>query len=266
MAKKNQEVEKKAEAAVPATVSEETAWGSEGIDGGDLLVPKILLMQGLSKFVTEGVANVGQIRDSLEAKLLGGAVGPSQPPQELELLAFGSFKTWVLFEKQGKKDKYVGTVPYTPENQGWPLEEVVNGISVRRDKCLNFYVLLTKDIAEGFAFPHCLSFRRTSMSAGKKLATLAAKARVFNKPLAGSTFKLTVAIKENEEGKFFVWDLAGGRNSTEAELQEAKKWHEATKSRAVKVDDSDIRTEPDAPQASSQPATGASGAPDGMDY
>jgi hypothetical protein len=247
-------------AGVPAVGGIESGWGGEGLHGSDLLVPKMLLMQGLSKLVADGAASPGQIRDSLTGDLFGGKTGKDVKP--VEIIAFSSFRTWVIFEKKNGKDEYVKTIPITPENEGLAITEVVNGVEVRRDKCLNFYVLRPEDIKDGSAFPYLISFRRTSGRAGKKLATFAAKLRVFKKPLASKVMMLSVESMENDKGKFFGLDISQGRDSTPEEIKEAFQWHEALKTATVRVDDSDLKTE----TAASSAPTAQGGEADGIDY
>jgi hypothetical protein len=167
------------EAAMPATQAQDAAWGSEGLSNSDILVPKLLVMQGLSKLVSEGLANVGQIRDSLEGNLFGGMVKPKENPQAMEVIPFSTFRTWVIFEKRNGKDEYVKTVPITPENEAWPINEVVGGVEVRRDKCLNFYVLRPRrDQGRGciplpdFLPPHVDASRQEARNACRKDARL----------------------------------------------------------------------------------------------
>lgn len=235
----------KALAAVPqggglvAASAAEAAWGSEGIGGGDLLIPKLTIMQGLSKLVTAGEAMVGEIRDSLSGDHKGGKKGKEVTP--VPMIAFQSFKTWVVFEKRNGKDEYVKTIPITAENEGLAINEVVGGVEVRRDKCLNFYVLLPSEIAEGMAFPYLVSFRRTSSQAGRKLATFSAKLRAFKRPMASKVFDLGVETLENDKGTFFGYTIAMGRDATPQELAEARKWYDTLKTATVKHDDSDLK-------------------------
>lgn len=219
------------------TESQSGAWGSENVASSDLIIPKILATQGLSKLVSEGKATVGEIRDSLNGEKLGDKSTP------VDIIAFSSFRTWVIFEKRNGKDEYVKTERITPENEGWAINEVVNGVEVRRDKCLNFYVLLPSEIESGMAFPYLVSLRRYGMQAGKKLSTFAAKLKAFNKPIAAKVFKLGVVKQENDKGVFFVFDVTAGRDSSAAELAEAHKWYKTVQTATVKHDDSDLKAE-----------------------
>lgn len=244
-------VEPKEETAV--AVKEETglalpqnqAWGSEELGAGDFLVPKLLLMQGISEAVTNGDAQQGQVIDSITNDVVGGITNlKTQECKVLDLIAFQSFKTWVEFERDGDNWNYKSWYPMTKENANLETEEVVDGVTIRRDRCLNFYVIRPEQIAKGEAFPYVISFRRTSMKAGKKLATIAAQLRALgNKPLAFKHFELSVIALENDKGKFWGFDLKAGKNSTDAELNEAFKWYKTLQSADVKIDDKDLKTE-----------------------
>jgi hypothetical protein len=224
-------------AVAPGVREEVGAWGSEGLSNSDILVSKILLMQGLSDLVADGQATPGQLRDSLQGTLLGSK------DKACEIIPFSSFRTWVIFEKKNGKDEYVRTVPIDASNESWPISEIINGIEVRRDKCLNFYVLRPQDITEGLAFPYLISFRRYGSQAGKKLTTFAAKLKAFNKPMASRVFELKVQTEENDKGKFFSFDIGMGRETTDAELGEAKKWYQTFKTATVRADDSDLKAD-----------------------
>jgi hypothetical protein len=218
------------------------AWGSEELGAGDFLVPKLLLMQGLSQLVTDGEAQQGQIVDSITNDVLGGITNiKTKECKVLDLIAFQSFKSWVEFVKDGDNWEYRATYPMTKENQSLLMEEVLAGETIRRDKCLNFYVLRPDQIESGEAFPYVISFRRTSMKAGKKLATIAAQLRALgNKPLAFKHFELSVIPLENDKGSFWGYDLKAGKTSTEKELTKAFEWYKTLQTVEVKIDDKDL--------------------------
>lgn len=243
---------KKEETALSAPMDQ--AWGSEGLDSKDILVPKLLLMQGLSKKVNEGEAQQGQVVDSISGKVVGGIKNiKTKEGEPITMIAFSSFKTWIESEKIGDKYEYRKQYAMTPENADQAQEEVVNGISVRRDRCLNFYVLLKDQIADGTAFPYCVSFRRTSMKAGRKIATIAAQLKALgSKPLAFKNLHLSVTHMQNDQGQFWGFDVGAGENSSTQELNEAFRWHQALKTSTVRVDDSDLKQPEKSPAASEE--------------
>lgn len=231
----------KEETALAAPMDQ--AWGSEELGAGDFLVPKLLLMQGISQLVAEGEAQQGQVIDSITNDVVGGITNiKTKECKALDLIAFHSFKSWVEYRKEGDNWEYQATYPMTKENATLETEEVVEGETIRRDRCLNFYVLRPEQIAKGEAFPYVISFRRTSMKAGKKLATIAAQLRALgNKPLAFKHFELSVVQMENDKGTFWGFDLKAGKQSTTDELNEAFKWYKTLQTVEVKIDDKDLR-------------------------
>lgn len=242
MAKKEKQLAVAAE-ETELMLPEGEAWGSEELDASDIVVPKLLLMQGLSKFVTDGECSQGQIVDSLSKKSVGGITNiKSKEGKPVDLVAFSATKSWIDFEKIDGQWVYIKTYPLTGDNVGQPQEEIVNGVEVRRDRCMNFYVLLADQIAAGEAIPYVVSFRRTSMRAGKKIATMAAKLKALgNKPLAFKHILLSVVPMQKDDKTFWGFEVAEGANSTPAELKEAYKWHQTLKTVKARVDDADLK-------------------------
>jgi hypothetical protein len=220
------------------------SWGAESADTSDILIPRIRIMQGLSKLVSSGEAAVGEIRDTVEGKFLGGKKGKEILP--VDIIIFDSFKTWSEFKMNDGKWDFFRTIPMDSSNSDLPLEDLVDGHATRRDKVLNFYCLLASEVKEGVAFPYLLSLSRTSYTCGKKLMTAFAKLKVFKKPVAAKHFMLTPVFTENDKGSFFAFDVTQGDNSSETELSEAYKWHMALKSMKVKVQD-ELETSEDIP-------------------
>lgn len=215
------------------------------VDSRDLLLPRVLVMQGLSKFVADDKARMGEFRDSLTAKLLGSKDHP------MDFIPFYSNKTWIVFEVKTEtrnkqtttKEEYAGTFPVTPQNMNWTREETVDGTHLKRYMSINYYVLLPDEIEKGEAFPYVISFRSSSYTAGRKLETHKVKYKAIKKPICWKTFKLTTSLTENDKGKFYVLDVEPDRLTTDEELGEVSKWMTLVKTSRVTVDDSDLGAE-----------------------
>lgn len=215
----------------------ETAWGSENISGQDLVIPKLLVMQGMSKAVSDGLAAVGDIVDSLTMKKVGNRKEP------VSFIPFYTYKTWIESRKKGEKFEYVRQVPMDATNEDLPVEYKDGETIMRRDRCINVYVLLSRDLKSDEAvMPYMISFRRTSYQAGKVLSTLIKKLAEFNKPAASKTFSLNVADKENEKGKFCILGVGEEGVTPNASMAIAYRWYK-TVLKGVKVDDSDLVSE-----------------------
>lgn len=243
--------------AVGAVVNNQS-WGSEGVDASDVVIPKLLLMQGQSEFVASGKAKAGDIARSTTSEILGGS------QKGVEIIPILSFKTWVNLEENGSRFEYRGAEPVTAANVNDPLEWVQGGKKWRRDKCLNFYVLLPQDIAREAAamsnlektgafpdpkdalLPCVLSFRRTSYGAGKTLSTHFIQAAHFHRPPAVSRFLLTSKMEKNDKGTFYIFEVANAGLTEEKDLDVCRRWYETiTQTKVnVKVDDSHEKKEP----------------------
>jgi len=232
--------------ALAVTEPESETWGSDELDGRDMLVPKLLLGQGLSKFVTDGDADQGQIIDSLSKEVLGGVMDKkTKAAKPVALVLFDSNKTWLEFEKEGAEWVYKKTFARNANNIDLAREETIDGIEYRRDECLNFLALKAEDAENGVAMPYMVSFRRTSMRAGKKLGTFIRFWKGAGKPIAHKTILLTAVPMQKDDKSFWGFDVSEGPVATPKQLAEARKWNQSIRANQehVKVDDSDLVNE-----------------------
>jgi hypothetical protein len=215
-------------------------WGDgPALSSQDIIIPKILAMQGLSQLVTERKAQMGEFRNSLTGALLGSV------DQPVNIIPFYMEKLWIEFVPNEKgKMKFSGYVPVTLANEDLPWEDTnERGVVVkRRDYTLQFYCLLEKDLEQGITQPYVLSFKRTSLKAGKKLAT---QIYVTNKQLAlspaGVVISLEGKLDSNDDGTYVVFDITAG-NKTPAEYQKkALEMFKLVQGGKTKVDHSDLQ-------------------------
>lgn len=224
----NEVVEVKKETALATNFGFET----EETSARDILVPKILFMQPVSKLVHAEKALSGELRGSLDGCLL------AERGKGVEFIAFQKFKTRVTFKRVKGKQEYVGTAPWHPDFEAVPRIEIKNGEEFEHFETLNYYIILTEDIKKDEAFPYLLTFRSTAYKTGKALETYRAKLSMAGKPLPFKTFTLTLDKTENDKGTFYVPAVTMGRNSTDQELNTVKKWHALISTSQVKHDES----------------------------
>jgi hypothetical protein len=210
-------------------------WGGSPITSQDIIIPRILVMQGLSEMVTDGDAKFGEFRESMNKELLGDSKNP------VEFIPFLLEKVFIEYEDLKDEKKYLRMIPITPSNDSLPYQDEEKSaegkmIKITRDRCMNFYVLLPKEIELGTAIPYMLSFRRTSIKAGKKLATqMYVKNINSGKTPAATTCLLTNTKSSNDKGTFAVLDIQASRASTQVEQVEAFKWLNLIKQGQAKV-------------------------------
>lgn len=216
------------------------------VDVRDIIIPKLVLMQSISKAVADEKARAGEIRGSIDLQKITEREG------SVEIIPFHVYKTWVTLSKGGSE--FVRQVPLTMANYNWPREELLGGKEVVNFETINYYVLLPEEIKKGVFMPYVVSFRSTSAMAGKTLETHRARLKEFGKPLPFKTFKLGSQAKKNDKGNFFVFTIAESRDTTDAELDAVKHWHAIVKSTTVRVDESDVEDRSGGAGATERPA------------
>jgi len=230
MSKKNEVV---AQASTEVAVSAESSgtFGSQ-ISAEDIILPKILLMQSISELVEDdtNAAKSGDFVHSLDEVVVG-----SKANNPVEFIALGMYKTIQTFED----NKYVKTESWSPELAQLAYEETLGGKVVNRNTVMNYYVIRPSDIESMQVFPFVISFKRTSLKGGKKLATKLMMLEEFGAEMYAKTFKLVAKQEEGDKGKYYVMDIVDGRKSNEVEIKQAIKWTSRLAASEVKVHESD---------------------------
>lgn len=225
------------------------SWGAEDTSAADLIIPKILIMQGQSDFVNDDKiqARQGEIRDSLEGKLLA-KIGES-----IRFIPFFFYNTWVEFTEKEKKFVFSGMHVRDRTNEDLEWEWVDNGVNKKRAKAINCYVLLENELEDGVYLPYLLSFRNTSFKEGKKLVTLVEKLKQFKLSPAHRVFELSTTKVTNEKGTWFGPEVTQVAETSEGHLFQAYQWYLKVAKGGVKVDNSDLEKEAEA--ATQAPST-----------
>lgn len=240
----------------------------------DRKLPLLLLMQGQSEFVLGRKASIGDmVRSSNMEK-----VGDPDNPVEVIILS-EPVSSWRMEEKVGEKWKFRGVEPRTAMNERhpWNFGKMPDGRQVAKDTpgstpwrrihTINCFVLLPKDIlameeekakaARGempdlnkALMPLAVSFRSTSVDAGKAFVELYDRGRAFN--LDGSNYivKLGCVMDSNDNGIFynFVADCSKAK-PVPAEMKEAVAlWRDTVRSSTVLVDEEPEESTPSAPK------------------
>lgn len=208
-----------------------------GVQAQDLVIPKLLLMQNTSEYVGDEKAKLGDVVNSQTIEVLGGFASP------VAILPLKLYKTWRVYDMSGGQPEFMHQDPVTPANekQEWEGTEVVDGqtIPVRRDLCFNFFALLKTDIANGEGFPVVVSFKRTSMQAGRQLATQMFKMGAIRRPSYARNILLSVKKEKKDTNTYAVFECRVGDLSSEAEMLECKKWLGLLGSMKYTVDEKD---------------------------
>lgn len=217
----------------------------DAVEATDLKIPKLLLMQAMSKYVNEdGTAKAGDLVNSLSGAALGCVREKGYQP--VQFVPFKMTKTWVIQEMDEKAKKFVykETVPVTPENTDW---EWLDG-KIKRTKCLNVYALLTSQLGDATAVPYVITFRNTSFKSGTLIANhfavcrQAQQAKVMRVP-PDTIFELGGKVQSNDEGTWYTFTVREvGASSAEA-VKQAAMWAKNLSTMKHIVDDSDVSEE-----------------------
>jgi len=225
--------EKGIEASKSAIISQET------VSAQDILIPKILLMQGLSDLVKEGEAVIGDYVCTGTKEKFGDYTS------KFEVIPFYIYKKFIEYEliktKKGIDKKFSQVIPIITDpthkgfNDNLPLFEE----DLERVRVFDMYCLMPNEIEADVAFPYVMPFQRTSMDAGRTAYTQM-YIRNGQKGLSYVALEISAKSKTNEHGSFGVPGVKLSRKSTEKELEAALHWYKAVVGGETKTDDSDF--------------------------
>jgi hypothetical protein len=204
----------------------------EEIDTKDILIPKLMLTQGLTKAVAKGKARVGRYVNSVDLTDHGDS---------LEAIVIQSYKVWQEYKiVEGDKDEYIQTLDfYGNEDLAYQFTDE-KGNSCKRKEVLGFYCILLDEIKSGAAFPYIIDFKGGSKGAGRQLSTHFAKLRSANLPSFAKVFTFGTELIEAKH-TYYVKTVDMGRNIEREELNAVKGWlAELSKNKdKYRVDDSE---------------------------
>lgn len=231
---KTETAKERSAALVEATTLE--SWGVTEVSSRDIIIPRILLMQPMSDKVTAGEAAFGEFRESLNNEKIGDF------NQGFEFIPFHMEKVFVEYDVTDETDKkFIRTVPITPQNEDLPYDDQGEDrdgkkCPISRDRVMNFYVLRPEDIEAGGALPYILSARRTSMTAGKKLATqMFVKNAATGKTPAGVVCLATCGKQSKDKKTWAVLDVKPLSPTPDKYVAEAFKWLKIVKAGKAKA-------------------------------
>lgn len=244
------------------------ATGGSDILKADVLIPMVLLMQGLSDLVSEKKAVMGDIVRSTT----GEKIGDENTTVEFIPLTFQNL--WVIQELVGKKYEFRKIIPrmsvvrpedvreetlrplHEKQDDSLPWDFTHNGTQWKRVKLLNLFAILPRDIQafnaelaraqetgempdiEKALTPVVIPFRSTGFKAAKKVITHFTKAQSmaqYGAKAYAYALPLTCHQEKNDQGTFYVYDVGSSRPVTKTELAEAAKWVSILSSQKVSV-------------------------------
>lgn len=203
-------------------------WGESPISSRDLVIPKILTMQGLSEMVSDGKAKLGDFVDSVTGEIVGSIEKP------VKFIPFHMEKVWTISSKKigESKFEFERYEEVTAANANYPFSEIVGDTEMKYEYTMQFYVLRPEDTS----MPYVISFKATSSRAGKILST---QMYVRNKAagLVPPAYVMELGGKKekNDKGTFIVAEVKAVEKTSDALITECLNWYKTVKSGATKV-------------------------------
>ncbi len=212
--KKANEVEKEETALVNMEKSDVPAWlspipedsplsGLENMRPGDLLVPRLILLQGLSPQVVEGPKEAGQIINSITGDVW------IDKDQTLEFIPLYHYLEWIRW---GERETGEGILERSLEPEGSLAQMAMRKVKRSTSKGIeiftvteyhNFVAIFPK---YSFEMPVIISCAKTNIKKGRKLLGLARYRGRY--PLFAGKYVIQAIIETNSAGqKYYVFDF-----------------------------------------------------------
>ena len=234
----------------------------ESVLASDITIPKILQMQPLSDWVTEGKAKSGDFVRSSSVQVVGGK------DKALEFIPLSAHNLWMLSVNEngdGRTYTFKGYEPRNASNEYSEWEFFKDGVKWKRTKVMHLFALLPSDIEaqlsamkkyqetgempdlESALMPVVIPFRNTSFKAAKEVATLFLKAEMLatamkvDVPVFGRTMKLCNYLEKNDKGSFYVLKVEASGPTKKEYLAAAKEWTNTLRAMEgnIKIDDAE---------------------------
>ncbi len=195
------------------------------ISSSDIQIPTLMLMQSNSTFVEENDnINSGDFIHSITMDCWG-----KKDSDPVDLIFFDMFKTQVVSDVTDRK-KWVASLPWQPDMELDPYEQLEKDKLIRREKCFNYICFRSLEVVElanpvngeilYTASPIVIKFKGGSLKNGKRLNQVFQDMATFEAPSWALRFNLTARHEENEKGKYWAYDFKKGVQSP-MEMQSA---------------------------------------------
>jgi len=245
MTKSNALQEQKSGKNLPAIASDMDAWGAApALSIRDLIIPRLLLGQGMSKRVTDGKMSFGEMIDTDADTVV------AKKDETVEVIPFKLEKVWLVKRQKAgeKKFSFAGVEAMTPQNEEQDIEGVDELGPFEKDRTYNIYFLLASDIT---GMPRVVSFRRTSSRAGKQIVNIMyVRNRAAGLVPPATVIKLGGEKVDGNDHTYMTFTAEAGRSATGEEIA-------AAKNMMIKLGSSEHKVDYSEEQGDTKPAGGS---------
>lgn len=243
---------------------------SQEVVASDVLIPRLLLMQGISPLVATRKAQIGDFIRSTTGEKLG------DPEHPVDIVPISMVNTWINFETAKsagtQKPAFRGIEPRNATNELLPWEfEGQGGQEMFRRKAISLYALVPADVAKydkeieramasgeapdlnSTVLPVIITFQSTSFKhAGRKCASFFNNVRANAAKLRGkmdiAPFQYILTLKAIEEksgtNSWWCYDFESPKSLKDPKIrEEAARWSLILKSQKIRTDDAGVEAE-----------------------
>jgi hypothetical protein len=226
MSKNSEKAVAKKQETMPAAAMDMSAWGDGDVSAKDIIIPKILCMQGLSDLVADGKAKMGDFVDNLTNEVIGSIDNP------VDFVPFHMEKIYIISKKGQGDNRFEFDRIEAEAGQQYPFEEEIGGVTYKYEYTLQFYVLRPEDTS----IPYVISFKSTSLKAGKTLATqMYVRNRAAGLVPPAYTMQLTGIKEKGQQGTYIKLVAKQGAKTKPELINECLTWLNAVKSGQAKA-------------------------------
>lgn len=202
------------------------AWGDNDMSAQDMVIPKILCMQGLSDLVSDGKAKMGDFVDSLSSEVIGSIENP------VDIVPFHMEKIYIISKKNQGDSRFEFDRIEPVTNQNYPFEDLIDGVTYKYEYTLQFYCLRPEDTT----LPYVVSFKSTSLKSGKVLSTqMFVRNRAAGLVPPAFTMKLGGRKEKGDQGSYIVMEVKQGERTSDELIAECLNWMKVVKQGKTKV-------------------------------
>lgn len=212
--------------------------GNEEASASDIIVPRMLLMQGMSKWVPDHFSQ-GDIINSVEETLL------AKRGETVSIIPFILKKTWQIFTQESPP-QWVREEPWNEANDAleWEFEEedADRGVvQLKRQRQYGFYAFVVKDEVDPFPIPVLVNFRSSAgFKEGKKIASHFSMMKGMNQPGFNVVWNISSESVKDGDKSYQKFVVKKGRMTTKEEAQPILQWLKLMQTAADKIKDHDV--------------------------
>lgn len=217
--------------ALEAEMRAKLAEQANKVDSSDIVMSKVMMMQGLSQLVMDGKAKFGDFVDSVTEEIIGSIDKP------ITFVPIHYTKVWIVRKKVGTEYEYSHTEPVTFANK-FEYEYFDNGIEYKRSPVHKVFAFINGNTS----MPSIIDFKGMSGRTGKQLATQAWTIGAQQEELPFyNNYELSGIKDKNEKGTFVVLKVSKSNPTDPKTRLAAYKWlitlEKAEKNNAIKEKD-----------------------------